>query len=71
MINFLDQLERDLVEAIDRRERAPMPRRPLRPRVEIVAATVAVAITIAIVVVLGHDERSPSSSGSLRTCSPR
>jgi hypothetical protein len=51
MIDFLEQLERDLVQAIDRRERAPA-RRRRRVRVELVAAAVAVAIAIALVVAL-------------------
>jgi hypothetical protein len=52
MIEFLDQLERDLVEAIDRRETAPRRTRP-RLRLQLVAATAALAAGILLVLVLG------------------
>ena len=59
MIDFLDQLERDLVEAIDRRERAPAPRRPFpRVRLDVAAAAVALALAIALVVVIGSQHES-------------
>jgi hypothetical protein len=48
VIGYLEQLERDLVEAIDRREAgapAPRPRRPLRP---VLVAAVALLIGIGI-----------------------
>jgi hypothetical protein len=51
MIDFLDQLERDLVGAIDRREAARVPRRR-RLRLELVAAGLAVALAVALVFVL-------------------
>jgi hypothetical protein len=51
MIDFLEQLERDLVEAIDRRETARLPRRR-GLRIELVAAAAAVAVAIALVLVL-------------------
>jgi hypothetical protein len=54
MIEFLDELERDLVEAIDRRRRAPIhrPRMP-RLRLDVAAAAAALAIAIALVLVIG------------------
>jgi hypothetical protein len=52
MIGFLEQLERDLVGAIDKREAAHVPRRR-RLRVELVAAGLAVAIALALVLALG------------------
>jgi hypothetical protein len=64
MIDFLDLLERDLVEAIDRREGAPARRRrPPRVRIDLVAAVVALAAAIALVLVLGtrvDNERGPA-----------
>jgi hypothetical protein len=51
MIDFLEQLERDLVEAIDHRETARAPRRR-RIRLELVAAAAALALAIALVLVL-------------------
>lgn len=54
MIDFLEQLERDLVEAVDRRQSAPAPRRRrLRLRVDLVAAAAAVAFAVALVLLLG------------------
>lgn len=52
MIDFLDQLERDLVEAIDRRERSTGPRRR-RVRLELVAAGAAIAVALVLVFALG------------------
>jgi hypothetical protein len=58
MIDFLQQLERDLVKAIDRREAAPAPRRRRRLRVDLVAAAAALAAAIALVLLLNsHKEK--------------
>jgi hypothetical protein len=56
MIDFLDQLERDLVDAIDRRERTRWPRRR-RLRLELVAAVAAVGLAIALVLALGSQRQ--------------
>jgi hypothetical protein len=53
MIEFLDHLERDLVEAIDRRQSTPTTRPRRRLRVDLVGAAVAVALAIALVLLLG------------------
>ena len=56
MIDFLEQLEHDLVDAIDRRAGAPRLRRARpRLRLDLVAAILALAAAIALVVVLGWD----------------
>jgi hypothetical protein len=55
MIDYLEQLERDLVEAIDRREAgAPAPRRPRRfhPRLGPIVAVLAAALMLGTVVVV-------------------
>ena len=57
MIDYLEQLERDLVEAIDRRETgAPAPRRPrrLRPLLRPIVAVLAAALILATVTVVAR-----------------
>jgi hypothetical protein len=61
MIEFLDQLERDLVEAIDRRGRAPRRRRP-RLRLDLVAAAAALAAGVLLVVVLGSPHETENKA---------
>jgi hypothetical protein len=60
MIDYLAQLERDLAEAIDRRERVPAARRLPHLRPDLVAAVAAIALALALVMVLGsRDEPTP------------
>jgi hypothetical protein len=55
MIGYLEQLERDLVEAIDRRETgAPAPRRTRRPRLRPILAVLAAALILGTVVVVAR-----------------
>jgi hypothetical protein len=67
MIDFLDQLERDLVEAIDRRHGAAARRRRRTPRIDVVAAAAAIAVAIAFVVVLGSRPETPGAPVKHRT----
>lgn len=72
MIDYLERLERDLVEAIDRgpatRRRAP------RLRLDLVAAAAAVAAAIALVIALGsgrEDERAVTRPATPTVANPR
>jgi hypothetical protein len=72
MIDFLEQLERDLVEAIDRRETARAPRRR-RLRLELVAAAAAVALAIGLVLVLNsqREKEQPATHPTPTVTNPR
>jgi hypothetical protein len=60
MIDYLDELERDLVQAIDRRQGAAPRRIFPRLRLDFVAAAVALALAIALVALIGSRDEQES-----------